>query len=91
MLRALDDLVHQGKVRYMPAATMKPGGCLKLCGSAKPGTCTALNAFSRSTTWREGYRQDIIPVCELKNLGVVTYSPLANGFLSGKYEPGDER
>ena len=32
--------------------------------------------------------EEIIPVCELKRLGVVVWSPLAGGFLTGKYQPG---
>jgi aryl-alcohol dehydrogenase-like predicted oxidoreductase len=33
--------------------------------------------------------QELIPVCELKGLGVVVWSPLGGGFLSGKYKPGE--
>ena len=33
--------------------------------------------------------QEIIPVCELKGLGVVVWSPLGGGFLTGKYKPGE--
>ena len=35
--------------------------------------------------------QEIVPVCELKGLGVVVWSPLAGGFLAGKYTPGAAR
>lgn len=33
--------------------------------------------------------EEIVPVCELKGLGIVVWSPLGGGFLSGKYQPGE--
>ncbi len=33
--------------------------------------------------------EEIVPVCELKGLGVVVWSPLGGGFLTGKYRPGE--
>jgi aryl-alcohol dehydrogenase-like predicted oxidoreductase len=35
--------------------------------------------------------EEIIPVCQLKGVGVVVWSPLAGGFLTGKYKPGQNR
>jgi aryl-alcohol dehydrogenase-like predicted oxidoreductase len=35
--------------------------------------------------------QELIPLCEYKGLGVVVWSPLAGGYLSGKYAPGQRR
>ncbi len=35
--------------------------------------------------------QEIVPVCELKGLGIVAWSPLAGGFLTGKYAPGQRQ
>ena len=35
--------------------------------------------------------QKLIPLCQLKELGVVVWSPLAGGFLSGKYRPGERQ
>src|SRR5438034_10427173 len=35
--------------------------------------------------------QEIVPLCQYKGLGVVVWSPLAGGFLSGKYRPGERR
>ena len=32
--------------------------------------------------------QEVVPVCQLKGLGIVVWSPLGGGFLSGKYQPG---
>jgi aryl-alcohol dehydrogenase-like predicted oxidoreductase len=33
--------------------------------------------------------EELVPVCALKNLGMVVWSPLAGGYLSGKYRPGE--
>ena len=50
----------------------------------------ALSAISRNTAWSCGdIEQELIPVCQLKGLGVVVWSPLGGGFLSGKYKPGE--
>ena len=35
--------------------------------------------------------EELVPVCELKGLGMVVWSPLAGGYLSGKYRPGEHR
>jgi aryl-alcohol dehydrogenase-like predicted oxidoreductase len=35
--------------------------------------------------------QELIPLCQLKGLGVVVWSPLAGGFLAGKYRPGERQ
>jgi aryl-alcohol dehydrogenase-like predicted oxidoreductase len=35
--------------------------------------------------------EEIIPVCQLKGVGVVVWSPLAGGFLTGKYKPGQDK
>jgi len=88
-LRALDDLVHQGKVRYI--------GC---CNYEAWRLCEALwisdtRNLARFVVYQAQYslvvrdiEEEHIPLCQHKGLGVVAWSPLAGGFLSGKYQPG---
>jgi aryl-alcohol dehydrogenase-like predicted oxidoreductase len=71
MLRAFDDLVHQGKIRY-PA-------------------CSNYEAYQPqySLVVRD-IEEELVPACTLKGLGMVVWSPLAGGYLSGKYRPGEQ-
>ena len=90
MLRALDDLVHQGKVRYTACSNYQAwrlSEALWLSDS---------NNLARFACYQPLYNlvvrdieQELVPLCENKGLGIVVWSPLAGGFLSGKYKPGE--
>ena len=92
MLRALDDLVHQGKVRYTACSnyqTWRLSEALWLSDS---------NNLARFACYQPLYNlvvrdieQELVPLCENKGLGIVVWSPLAGGFLSGKYKPGERQ
>ncbi|MDD8021041.1 MAG: aldo/keto reductase [Acidobacteriota bacterium] len=85
-LRALDDLVHQGKIVYLGLSNMaawqieKAIGVSTLYGLA-PVACLQpmYNLVKRQA------EVEILPMAEVEKLGVLTYSPLAGGLLSGKY------
>lgn len=90
MLRALDDLVHQGKVRYIACSNYQAWRLMEALWLSD------VNGLARFECYQPQYslvvrdiEQELIPVCQLKGLGVVTWAPLAGGFLSGKYEPGN--
>ena len=90
MLRALDDLVHQGKVRYTACSNYQ---AWRLMEALWIGDSQGLARFEcyqpqYSLVVRD-IEQELIPVCQLKGLGVVVWSPLGGGFLSGKYQPGE--
>lgn len=85
-LRALDDLVRSGKVRYVglsnyPAWRVVQGLWIAdRRAYAPPVAAQALyNLLDR------GIERDLVPACARFGLGVVAYSPLAGGVLSGKY------
>lgn len=90
MLRALDDLVRQGKVRYIACSNYEAWRLMEgLWLSDSKG-------WARFECYQPQYslvvrdiEEEIIPVCQLKGLGVVVWSPLGGGFLAGKYKPGD--
>ena len=90
MLRALDDLIHQGKVRYIACSNYQAWRLMEALWISKH------NGLSQFVCYQPQYslvvrdiEQEIIPVCQLKGLGVVVWSPLGGGFLSGKYQPGE--
>jgi aryl-alcohol dehydrogenase-like predicted oxidoreductase len=91
-LRALDDLVRQGKVRYVGCSSFSGWQLMKaLAISEKKGweRFAALQA-SYSLVARE-LENELIPLCLDQGLGILTFSPLAGGFLSGKYRRGQPR
>jgi aryl-alcohol dehydrogenase-like predicted oxidoreductase len=85
-LRALDDLVHAGKVLYLGASNY---AAYRLVGSHWLAKTEHLHRFvalqmQYSLLVRDLEREHI-PTCQTLGLGVLPWSPLAAGFLSGKY------
>ncbi len=95
-VRALDDLVHQGKILYWGTSEWTGAqiqAALDLCerhNLVKPQVEQPLyNMISRRRV--EG---DVLPVAEKNGIGLVVWSPLASGLLTGKYDealPEDSR
>jgi aryl-alcohol dehydrogenase-like predicted oxidoreductase len=90
-LRALDDLVTQGKVLYVgvsmwPAELLDEGRRLQVKLNLDP---IVSNQPEYSMLARE-IEDDVLPVCKQLGIGQVVYSPIAQGVLTGKYQPGDE-
>jgi len=90
-LRALDDLVSEGKILYTAASNFAAWQVEKALG------ISALRGFVRFKALQPMYnlvkRQaevEILPMAEAENLAVFPYSPLGGGLLTGKYA-GDER
>ncbi|MFO1001855.1 MAG: aldo/keto reductase [Planctomycetaceae bacterium] len=88
-LEALTMLVQQGKVRYI--------GCSNYSTPQLKAALTLSNTaeFSRMVSVQPPYNlvqrdieQDLLPLCAAENIGVISYSPLAAGFLTGKYRQG---
>jgi aryl-alcohol dehydrogenase-like predicted oxidoreductase len=89
MLRALDDLVHQGKVRYIACSNYEAWRLMEALWISESKNLARFECYQPqySLVVRD-IEQELIPLCEHKGLGVVVWSPLAGGFLSGKYQPG---
>jgi len=88
-LRALDDLVSQGKVRYTGASNFAAWQIVKSLGiSARKGW----NAFKciqpMYNLVKRQAEVEILPMAQSEHLGVITYSPLGGGLLTGKYDTG---
>lgn len=91
-LRALDDLVGSGRVRYIGASNYAAWQLMKALwvsdrgGLARFETLQALyNLANRDL------ETELVPLCEDQNLGILPWSPLAGGFLTGKYRRDTER
>ncbi len=88
-MRAYDDLVRQGKVRYLGASNFSAWRTTRaLWESDRHGAARyACVQPPYSLANREAYERELEPCCRELGLGVMTYSSLASGFLSGKYRP----
>jgi aryl-alcohol dehydrogenase-like predicted oxidoreductase len=89
-LSALDTLVDHGKVRYVGASTMSGWQFTKALYEAD------VNNFERFVSMQAEYNlvdrheeANVLPVCRDQGVGVIPWSPLAGGFLTGKYERGE--
>ncbi|MGH2621226.1 MAG: aldo/keto reductase [Anaerolineales bacterium] len=91
-LRAFDDLVHQGVVRYVGCSNYPAWRLMQaLWCSDRIG----LEGFvclqpEYSLLARQPFEQELEQVCMAYGLGVLPYSPLARGFLTGKYRRGEQ-
>lgn len=88
-LSTLDSLVKSGKVRYIGASNFNGWQLQKALDLSRkmgwePFSCLQpqYNLLCRSTEW------EVIPVCQNEGLGVIPWSPLRGGWLSGKFQRG---
>jgi 1-deoxyxylulose-5-phosphate synthase len=85
-LRAFDDLVRQGKVRYVGCSNY-PAWLLALgLGvSARQGLARFDSVQPRYNLLFRDIEAELLPLCRDQGVGVIAYNPLAGGFLTGKY------
>jgi len=89
-LRAFDDLVRQGKVRYTGASNHHAWRLTRaLWESDKRGYVRYESIQPKyNLVFRDEYERELEPLCLEQGVGVIPYSSLGSGFLSGKYRPG---
>src|SRR2546422_7808160 len=89
-LRAFDDLVRQGKVRYIGASNYHAWRLARaLWESDKRGYARYESLQPKyNLVFRDEYERELDPLCLEQGVGVIPYSSLASGFLSGKYRRG---
>jgi aryl-alcohol dehydrogenase-like predicted oxidoreductase len=86
-LRALDDLVRQGKVRYLGCSNYPAWQiALALGVSAQHGWARFDCVQPRYNLLYREIESELLPLCRDQGLGVIAYNPLAGGFLTGKYK-----
>ena len=90
-LRALDDLVKSGKVRYI--------GCSNFAGwqlseALWTSRVNCLNSFitvqPKYNLFDRQIEQDLVPCCKAHGVGIIPWGPLSGGFLTGKYRRGEQ-
>jgi aryl-alcohol dehydrogenase-like predicted oxidoreductase len=88
-LRALDDLVRQGKVLYLGCSNYAAYRLMESLWISRSEHLERFVAFQAqySLVVRDLEREHV-PLCEKEGVGILPWSPLAGGFLSGKYEKG---
>ena len=88
-LRVLDDLIKQGKVRYIGCSNFM---AWQVCEAAWTSRTLGLASFSsaqpRYSIMDREIEAELVPFCDAYGIGILPYYPLANGFLTGKYRRG---
>jgi aryl-alcohol dehydrogenase-like predicted oxidoreductase len=88
-MRALDDLVRWGKVRYIGCSNYSGWQLMKaLAISDKRGWERFVTLQSLYSLLARDLENEMIPLCLDQGLGILVWSPLFGGFLSGKYRRG---
>ena len=89
MLRAFDDLVREGKVLYTACSNFEAWRLMEALWLSDS------HGWERFACYQPQYSlvvrdidEEIVPALELKGLGCVAWSPMAGGYLTGKYTPG---
>jgi aryl-alcohol dehydrogenase-like predicted oxidoreductase len=88
-LRALDDLVRMGKVRYTGCSNFTGWKLMKsLAISDKRGWERFATIESKYSLMSRGLEYEIVPLCLDQGIAILVWSPLHGGYLSGKYRRG---
>jgi aryl-alcohol dehydrogenase-like predicted oxidoreductase len=96
-LGALSDLVHQGKVRYLGSSTYPASAIVEAQWTAeRRGRERFVCEQPPYSILVRGVEADVLPTCQRYGMGVIPWSPLAGGWLSGRWrldapDPGSRR
>jgi aryl-alcohol dehydrogenase-like predicted oxidoreductase len=89
---ALDELVHDGKIRYVGHSNLQPAQIEEIDGLARAnGWARPVSAQNRYSLLHREPEEELLPVCERLGLGFLPYFPLSSGLLTGKYRRDEER
>jgi aryl-alcohol dehydrogenase-like predicted oxidoreductase len=90
-LGALTDLVRAGKVRYIGSSTFPAHQIVEAQWTAeRRGRERFVCEQPPYSLLTRGIEADVLPVCQQYGMGVIPWSPLAGGWLSGRYSSGEE-
>ncbi len=90
-LRAFDDLVRQGKVRYIGCSNIPAWRLMEALWASDKLGLARFDALQPhyNLLHRAEFERELRDVCKTFGMGVIPYSPLAGGFLTGKYRKGE--
>src|SRR4249919_2067129 len=90
-LGALTDLVRAGKVRYIGSSTYPPSEIVAAQWTAeRRGRERFVCEQPPYSILVRGAEAEVLPVCQEHGMGVISWSPLAGGWLTGKWRKGQE-
>jgi aryl-alcohol dehydrogenase-like predicted oxidoreductase len=91
-LGALTDLVHQGKVRYIGSSTFPPSAIVEAQWAARDHHLQRYVCEQPPySILARGIEADVLPTCARYGIGVIPWSPLNGGWLSGRWRKGIEQ
>jgi aryl-alcohol dehydrogenase-like predicted oxidoreductase len=91
-LSALNDLVRSGKVRYIGLCNMAAWQIMKSLGvSQQNGFAKFVSVQAYYTIAGRDLEREVVPLLQDQKLGLMVWSPLAGGLLSGKYKTADDK
>jgi aryl-alcohol dehydrogenase-like predicted oxidoreductase len=90
-LRALDDLVRQGKVRYLGCSNYPAWRLMEALWTSDRLGLARYDSLQPhyNLAHRAEFERELRDVCQAYGVGVIPYSPLGGGFLTGKYRRGE--
>jgi aryl-alcohol dehydrogenase-like predicted oxidoreductase len=90
-LGALSDLVHAGKIRYLGSSTFPPGQIVEAQWTAERRGRERFRCEQPPYSMLvRAVEAEVLPLCEKYGMGVIPWSPLAGGWLSGRYRKGQD-
>jgi aryl-alcohol dehydrogenase-like predicted oxidoreductase len=88
-LAALSDLIHQGKIRYAGSSTFPAHEIVEAQWVAeRRGRERFVSEQPPYSLLARGIEADVLPVCQTYRMAVIPWSPLAGGWLSGRWRKG---
>ena len=89
-MSALDDLVHQGKVRYVGSSNFRAWQLVwSLWASDRRGCVSMISEQPEYSLLNRSIERELMPACQAFGVGIIPYFPLAGGMLTGKYKEGE--
>ena len=91
-LRTMDDLVRQGKIRYLGCSNYPAWRLTEALWTSEYHRIARFDSLQPhyNLVHRAEFERELADVCRQYGLGVIPYSPLAGGFLTGKYNKNDQ-
>jgi aryl-alcohol dehydrogenase-like predicted oxidoreductase len=88
-LRALDDLVRQGKVRFIGCSNLSAQQVIAADDTARQHRlATFVSCQDEYSLLERGIERELIPAAKARGMSILPYFPLASGLLTGKYRRG---
>jgi aryl-alcohol dehydrogenase-like predicted oxidoreductase len=89
-MRALDDIVKSGKVRYIGNSNFAGWQAVEAQWVAKSEHLTPfITAQNQYNLLERNIERELVPACQKYGMSILPFFPLASGFLTGKYRPGE--